>query len=225
MCGSRPQREPMKRREFITFLGGAATTWPLAASAQQPAIPVIGFLNSASPDDLAVSVAAFRQGVRETGYIEGQNVTIDYRWGDNQNDRLAAMAADLVHRQVAVITATNNATAFAAKAATTTIPIVFGVSVDPVTAGLVASLAQPGGNLTGITTLNTELLMKRLELLHEVVPTATSIALLVNSTNPSAETDTRKAQDAARILGLKLHVLHATRESDFDQVFAILARH
>jgi putative tryptophan/tyrosine transport system substrate-binding protein len=215
----------MRRREFITLLGGAAAASPLAARAQQPAMPVIGFLNSTSPNGLAHALAAFRQGLRETGYIEGDNVAIEYRWAGDQNDRLAAMASDLVRRQVTVITAPNNAAALAAKAATSTIPIVFAVSVDPVAFGLAASLNRPGGNLTGVTTLNMEIGPKqRLELLHELIPAATIIALLVNPTNPATETDTRRTQEAARPLGLQLHVLHASTERDFDTVFASLVQ-
>jgi putative ABC transport system substrate-binding protein len=213
----------VRRREFITLLGGAAT-WPFAARAQQQAMPVIGFLNNTSSDGLAPYVAAFRQGLRETGYVDGRNVTIEFGWADNHDDRLQALAADLVHRQVTVIAALSNAAVFAAKAATPTIPIVFGGSVDPVAVGLVAGLNRPGGNVTGVTTLNVELLPKRLELLHEVVPAAPIIALLANPTNPAAEMDTRNAQDAARTLGLQLHVLHASIERDFDTVFATLLR-
>jgi putative ABC transport system substrate-binding protein len=211
----------MKRREVITLLGGAAA-WPLAARAQQAAMPVIGFLNSASSDGLALYVAAFHRGLRETGYVDGQNVTIAFGWADNQSDRLRALTGDFVHRQVTVMSALNNASAFSAKAATATIPIVFGVSVDPVAVGLVASLNRPGGNVTGVTTLNVELLPKRLEVLHVMVPAVRLIALLVNPTNPAAETDTRNAQEAARTLGLQLHVLHASTERDFDTVFATL---
>jgi ABC-type uncharacterized transport system substrate-binding protein len=211
----------IKRREFITLLGTAAA-WPLAARAQQPAMPVIGFVNSASPNGLAHALAAFRRGLRETGYIEGENVTIEYRWAEGQDDRLPLLVADLVRRQATVIAATNNASALAAKAATATIPIVFGVSVDPIAVGLVASLNRPGGNVTGVTTLNVELLPKRLEVLHVMVPAARLIALLVNPTNPAAETDTRNAQEAARTLGLQLHALHASTERDFDTVFATL---
>ena len=211
----------VKRREFITLLGGAVT-WPLAARAQQPAIPVVGFLNSASAESFAPFVAAFRQGLSEAGYIEGRNVAVEYRWADEQYDRLPALAADLVRRRADVIAA-NQISAEAAKAATATIPIVFTTALDPVQLGLVAALNRPGGNLTGVTTLNVELLPKRIELLHQLSPNATDLALLVNSTNPSAGALSRDAHAAARSLGLQLHVLEASSESDFEPAFTKLA--
>jgi putative ABC transport system substrate-binding protein len=212
----------MGRREFIAGLAGIAV-WPCVVRAQQPTTPVIGFLNSGSPDGYAPYVAAFRQGLKETGYIEGQNVAIEYRWTDGQYDRAPAMAADLVRRQVAVIVA-NPPGAMAVKAATTTIPIVFTTSSDPVKIGLVASLSRPGGNVTGATQLNVEVEPKRLELMHELVPTATSIAVLINPTDPRSETQLRDLQAAARILGVQLHVLQASTERDFDTVFAALVQ-
>jgi len=212
----------MKRRDFITFLGGAAA-WPLAARGQQTAMPMVGFLNSASPARWTPFVAAFRQGLNEAGYVEGRNVAIEYRWADEQYDRLPALAADLVHRQATVIAA-NQISAEAAKAATTTIPIVFTTGVDPVQQGLVASLNRPGGNLTGVTTLNVELLSKRLELLRELKPAATVIALLINPTSPTAETLSRDAQAAGRALGLQIHILEASAERDFDSVFTTLSQ-
>jgi putative tryptophan/tyrosine transport system substrate-binding protein len=215
----------MKRREFITLLGGAAAAWPVAARAQQAAMPVIGFLSSASPDAYALRLLAFRQGLKEAEYVEGRNVEVEYRWSKGQNDKLPVLAAELVQRRVAVIVAAGGGpAATAAKKATATIPIVFGVAVDPVEAGLVASLNRPGGNSTGVTTLNVELGPKRLELLHELMPTATVVALLVNPTNASSEAISRDLQAAARALGLQLHVLHASAERDFDAAFAALIR-
>jgi putative ABC transport system substrate-binding protein len=214
----------MKRREFISLLGGAAA-WPHAARAQHPAMPVIGFLNSESPDLFAYLVRAFRQGLSEYGYVEGGNVGIEYRWAHGQYDRLPALVADLIRRQVTVIAANSPAPVMAAKAATTTIPIVFATGYDPVTAGLVASLARPGGNLTGVTTLTAEVGPKRVELLHELMPTATSIALLVNPAAGSfRETISTDLQAAARKRGLQFHVLHASAVRDFDTVFATLAQ-
>jgi putative tryptophan/tyrosine transport system substrate-binding protein len=212
----------MRRREFIAGLGGAAA-WPLIARAQQPALPVIGFLNGGLPGGYAPMVAAFRQGLKETGYVEGQNVAIEFLWAEGQYDRVPAMAAELVGRKVAVIVA-NTPGNLAAKAATTTIPIVFTIASDPVQIGLVASLSRPGGNITGVTQLNVEVGAKRLEFVHELIPTATLIAVLVNPTNPNAETQLRYLQAAARILGVQLHVLQASTERDFDTVFATLAQ-
>ena len=213
----------MKRREFITLLGGAAVVWPLAARAQQAGMPVIGFLNSGSAESFAPFVVAFRQGLSETGYIEGRNVAVEYRWADEQYDRLPALAADLVRRQADVIAA-NQISAEAAKAATSTIPIVFTTALDPVQLGLVAALNRPGGNLTGVTTLNVELLPKRIELAHQLNPTATDVALLVNPTNPSAKALSRDAHAAARALGLRLQVVEASSESDFETAFTTLTR-
>ncbi len=215
----------MRRREFIGLLGGAAASWPLAARAQQPAMPVVGFLNSELPDLFAYLVRAFRQGLSETGYVEGSNVAIEYRWADGQYDRLPALVADLIRRQVTVIAANSPAPVMAAKAATITIPIVFATGYDPVAAGLVASLARPGGNLTGVTTLTAEVGPKRVELMHELMPAATSIALLVNPAAGSfRETITTDLQAAARKRGLQFHVLHASAVRDFDAVFATLAQ-
>ena len=213
----------MRRRGFIALVGSAAV-WPLAARAQQPAMPVIGFLNSASPDGYAVPVRAFRQGLKDIGYVEGQNVAIEYRWAEGQYDRLPALAADLVRRQVTAIAATSTPAALTAKAATTTIPIVFTTASDPMRLGLVASLSRPGGNVTGATQLNVEVGPKRLELVRELLPAATIIALLVNPTNPVAETLARDLQAAARTIGLQLLILNASTERDIDDAFASLAK-
>ena len=207
---------------FITLLGGAVA-WPIAARAQQPGMPVIGFLDSKSPDDSAHMVAAFRRGLNESTFIEGQNVTIEFRWAQNQYDQLPVLAADLVRRRVDVIAATGGPAALAAKAASATIPIVFRLAADPIAAGLVASLSRPGGNVTGVTSLNLEVGSKRLEFLHELVPTATIMAALVNPTNPTnAEILSRDLQATARLLGLQLHLLHASSDADIDAVFATL---
>jgi putative ABC transport system substrate-binding protein len=216
----------MRRRDFITLLGGTTAGWPLSARAQRPAIPVIGFLGSESPDLYAGRLRAFRQGLGEAGYTEGQNVAIEYRWAEGQYDRFPALLADLVRRNVSVIVAVaGTPPALAAKAATTTVPIVFVTAGDPIAVGLVASLNRPGGNITGVTSMGLELGPKQLEVLREMVPTATVIALLVNPTNPTnAETLSRNMQGAARTLGLQLHVLHASTERDFDTVFATLPR-
>ena len=214
----------MRRRKFISLIGGAAA-WPLAARAQQPAMPVIGYLSTGSAKGFATRLTAFRQGLQETGYREGQNVAIEYRWAEGQNDRLPAMAADLVRRQVTVIATPGGvAAALAAKSATATIPIVFETGVHPVASELVASLRRPQGNITGVTSLNVEVGPKRPELLHELVPMAMVVAVLVNPTNPNVETVTRDVHGAARTLGLELHVLHASSERDFDPAFATLVQ-
>jgi putative ABC transport system substrate-binding protein len=214
----------MKRREFITLLGGAAAAWPVAARAQQPALPVIGFLNSETPSGYAPMAAAFRQGLSETGFVEGRNVGIEYRWAEGHADRLPALAADLVRRQVAVIAAAGASSSLAAKAATTTIPIVFSAAIDPVAAGLVVSLSRPAGNVTGVTNLGVELLQKQVEMLHEVVPIATIVAGLVNPTFPGSEAEARDLQAAARRLGLELHVVYAGSERDLDTAFETMVR-
>jgi len=215
----------MRRRDFISLLGSAAAAWPLAARAQQqPAPPVIGFLDTRSPEAVVDRLRQFRQGLKDTGYTEGENVIIAYRWAENDFDRLPVLAAELVGRGVAVVVASGSINvALAAKAATTTIPIVFGISEDPVIHGLVASLARPGGNITGVTQLTTELVAKQLEVLHEMLPTARLIALLVNPTQSATTVvETREAALAARNLGLELPVLNASTEADFDGVFAKL---
>ena len=217
----------MKRREFITLLGGAAaaSAWPRAARAQPSAMPVIGFLHSQSAETNADRLRAFRQGLKDAGYVEGESVAIEYRWAEGQNERLPVLAAELVRRRVAVIAsigATNPA--LAAKAATTTIPIVFIVGEDPVRLGLVASLARPGGNLTGINLLNVELAAKRLELLRELVPTAARIAVLVNPSGRNAATTLQDVEPAARALGLQIQVLNASTSGEIDAAFATFVR-
>jgi ABC-type uncharacterized transport system substrate-binding protein len=215
----------MKRRQFITLLGGAAA-WPLAARAQQAAMPVVGLLDSRSPDALTDRLRGFRQGLKDTGYVEGENVAIEYRWAENQLDRLPALAAELVRRRVAVIaTSGGPAVAFAAKAATTTIPIVFGVAEDPVRLGLVASLARPDGNLTGINFLVGELAAKRLELLRALVPAATRVAVLVNPAHATnTESTLRDVESAARAMGLQIQVLNASTSREIDAAFVTIVR-
>jgi putative tryptophan/tyrosine transport system substrate-binding protein len=214
----------MKRRAFITLLGGAAAAWPLAARAQQPKAPVIGFVGSLSARDSRQTVAAFHRGLNEAAFIEGQNVAIEYRWAENHPDRLPMLVADLVQRKVALIATPDTASALAAKAATTTIPIVFNTSLDPVAVGLVASLNRPGGNVTGITSLNTEVVSKRLELLHEVVPKASTIGLLVNQAGGIAHVNIADTQAASRSLALQILVLNASSNDEIDEAFAALAR-
>jgi putative tryptophan/tyrosine transport system substrate-binding protein len=213
----------MRRREFIFLLGGAAASWPLVASAQQPALPVIGYLDGASADGRAPFIAALRQGLAAGGYVEGQNIAIEYRFAGNQFDKLPAMAAELVSRQVTLIAAGGNGAARAAKSATSSIPIVFGVGDDPVKIGLVPSLSRPGGNMTGMTPLNLELAPKRVELLHELLPAPNLIAVLLNPNNSNLEVQSKELQAAARSLGLQLSILYAGPEADLDAVFATVA--
>ena len=212
------------RREFITALGGAAVAWPLAARAQQPKMPVIGFLSAASPDGYAERLRGFRQGLKDEGFVEGDNVNILYRWAENHIDRLPELAADLARRRVAVLACFGNAPALAAKAATTTIPVVFSVAEDPVTFGLVASLARPGGNLTGINLLSVEVGTKRLELLRELVPGAVKVAVLVDLATPVTETTLREVEMAARSMGLRTLILNASSSGEINVAFATLAR-
>ena len=209
----------MKRREFITLLGGSAAAWPLAARAQQSAMPVVGFLSSGTPEGLAHLTSAFRQGLNEAGYVEGRNVTIEYRWAEGQYDRLPALAADLV-RQVTVLAATTTPAALAAKRATSTIPIVFTIGADPIAIGLVDSLSRPSGNVTGVNNYLSDLGSKRLELLRELVPNAAVIGVLVNPNFPDAESQSKDLREAARKLGQQVHVVNANSENDFERAFA-----
>jgi putative tryptophan/tyrosine transport system substrate-binding protein len=214
----------MRRRDFIKTVIGSATTWPLGARAQQPTMPVVGFLNPTSPDTRRELIAAFHQGLAEAGYVEGRNVTVEYRWAKGQNDRLPAMAADLVQHQVAVIAAIDGTAAvLAAKAATVTIPIVFIIGADPVELGLVASLNRPGGNITGLSALTLGTVAKRLQLLHELVPAAANIAFLRNPTNPNYVTlETRELQSAATALGRRLLLLNASTTGEIEAAFTTL---
>jgi putative ABC transport system substrate-binding protein len=216
----------VKRREFITLLGGAAVAWPLVARAQQQAVPVIGYLFAGSPEPSTHLLLAFRQGLSEAGYIEGQNVTIEYRWAHTDDNQLPELAADLVRRRVTIIaTPGSTPAALAAKAATSTIPIVFGIGFDPVQVGLVDSLSRPGGNVTGVTYIQGELGVKRLGLLHELLPKAVRFALLVNSTNQSTDTVTKEAQAAAAAIGGQIQVLTASTIRDIDAAFARLLQY
>jgi putative ABC transport system substrate-binding protein len=215
----------MRRREFITLLGGAAATWPLAARAQNPAMPVIGFLDSGEPAGMEANLTGFRRGLSETSYTEGQNLAIDYRWTEGHLDRLPALAADLVRRPVAVIAATRtSAPGLAAKAATSTIPIVFQTGSDPVKDGLVASLNRPGGNVTGAGRLSTDLIPKRLGLMAELVPKMTAIALLVNPAGHQSVAQVHEMQEPTRALGLQLHVVNASTEHELDTAFAAIVQ-
>jgi putative tryptophan/tyrosine transport system substrate-binding protein len=215
----------MRRREFIRFLGGAAAAWPLTVRGQKQTMPVVGFLNAASPGPLRQQVAAFREGLKDSNYVEGQNVAVEYRWAEGQYDRLPALVADLVRQQVSVIVSGGGAPAvLAAKAATTTIPIVFSVGADPLGLGLVASLNRPGGNITGVYQFTSGLEAKRLGLLHEMVPKATSVAVLINSNFADAENQLRDVQEAAARLGVQLVVVRANAESDFDAAFSTFVR-
>ena len=214
----------MRRRGFITLLGGAAVAWPLAARAQQPTMPVIGFLYHQSADPFAHRLRAFRQGLKETGYVEGENIVIEYRWAEGQYDRLPVLAEELVRRQVAVIVTPSTAATLAVKAATTTIPIVFAAAEDPVRFGLVASLSRPAGNLTGINFFSAELVAKRLELLRELVPRAARVAVLIDPSIVESERAQKEVEAAARALGLQIQVLNATNSREIDAAFAALVR-
>jgi putative tryptophan/tyrosine transport system substrate-binding protein len=215
----------VRRRDFVKGIAGSAVAWPLAVRAQQSAMPVIGFLNIASAKDYALQLSAFLKGLSEAGYVDGRNVSIEYRWAEGQSDRLLALASDLVHRRVAVIAASSTPAALAAKAATATIPIVFEMAADPIRVGLVASLNRPGGNVTGVTHTSVDLAPKLLQLLHELVLTASVMVLLINPANPTvAETNMQGVQAAARTLGLELHVLNASDARDFDGVFTKLVQ-
>jgi putative ABC transport system substrate-binding protein len=215
----------MRRREFIGFLGSTAAMWPLAARAQQPTMPVVGFLSTRAPRETASALAAFHRGLKEMGYLEGQNVAIEYRWAEGQYDRLPALAADLVRRQVAVIAATGGTiSSRAAKAATSTIPIVFGTGEDPLKLGLVASLNRPGGNVTGVNTFIGQMEAKRLGLLHELIPTAALVGVLLNQKSSTFATQSNDIQNAARNLGQKIHVVNASSDGDIRAAFATFAR-
>jgi ABC-type uncharacterized transport system substrate-binding protein len=220
-----PVAASIARRQFISVLGGAVVTWPLTARAQQPAMPVVGFIRDGSADGSARFVAAFRKGLNENGYVEGQNVTVEYHWLEGQYDRLPALMSDLVRRQVAVIATPGVVPSLAAKAATTTIPIVFGVGDDAVRLGLVASLARPGGNATGINFLSGEVIAKQLRLLHDLVPKAVRVAVLVNPVNAAtAKSQLREVQEAAPTIGLQIQILNASTIGEIDATFATLAR-
>jgi putative tryptophan/tyrosine transport system substrate-binding protein len=215
----------IERRKFISALGGAAVAWPLAVHAQQPSMPVVGLIIAGSPDASATVAAAFRKGLNETGYVEGQNVTVEYHWLEGQYDQMPALMADLVRRRVAVIATPSTPPALAAKAATATIPIVFGVGEDPVQLGLVASLARPGGNATGINFFLNEVVVKRMRLLHDLVPKAARVAVLVNPANTTnTEPTLRAVQEAAPTIGLQIQILNATTIGEIDAAFAALAR-
>ena len=213
----------MRRREFMALLGGAAAAWPLAANAQQAAMPVIGFLGASSPETNVDRLRAFHLGLKETGHVEGDNVAVLYRWAENHIDRLPELAADLARRRVAVLASFGNAPALAAKAATTTIPLVFGVGEDPAKMGLVASLARPGGNLTGVNFFSAELVAKRLELLRELVPGAVKVAVLIDPAAPPTATTLQELEAAARSMGLRIQVLNASSGGEINRAFATLA--
>ena len=214
----------MRRRDFIKVIAGSAAAWPLTAPAQQPAVPVVAFVRDGSPEANARYVAAFRKGLNESGYVEGQNVTIEYHWLEGQYDRLPSLLADIVRRQVAVIATLGNVTSVAAKAATAVIPIVFAVGEDPVKLGLVASLARPGGNATGSNFLVQETVTKRLRLLHELVPKAVRVAILVNPSNSATDSTLRGTKEAAATLGLQIQIFNASSIGEIDAAFATLAR-
>jgi len=212
----------MRRREFITLAAGSAVAWPVVVRAEQPALPVVGFLNGGAPESFAAALSAFLQGLKEAGYVDGQNVTIEYRWANGQYDRLAPLADDLVRRQVSVIAATSTPANLVAKAATSTIPIVFTTGGDPMQLGLVSSLSRPGGNVTGATQMTGEVAPKRIELAHDLFPQATTFGLLINPTNPLTEIVKKDSQAAAQKLGLQLNVVHASTDVELDDAFKAL---